>query len=187
MEMIIEDSGSSKEAENELVGNDSFVTNEQREEDNDADKDDEIEDDYDLLRHAIYKSHNSAVIPSLSATGSVLLDSINLECTDSFTTPLVPGPASSFSAIYTGLMQEQGISVWSSGPNAKIVVPLDLDLYEKVYFLIHSRDDLRDSLLFAWASCHPLAEPTFRFKKYTKSDSCFFNIYTMVGFEINKN
>ena len=46
------------------------------------------------------------------------------------------GPASDYSAIYTGLARPHGISVGTCGESAKTVISLDLDFYEKVYLLV---------------------------------------------------
>ena len=60
---------------------------------------------------------------------------------------LIPGPASNYSAIYTGLVLAQNISLWVSGNGAKTIIALDLDLYEKVYLLIRSRTDLAEMFI----------------------------------------
>ena len=54
---------------------------------------------------------------------------------------------SSYSAIYTALMRAQGISTWSCGDKLPTIVSLDMDLYEKVYKLVNSREDLRGKFL----------------------------------------
>ena len=53
---------------------------------------------------------------------------------------------SSYSAIYTALMRAQGISTWSCGDKLSTIVSLDMDLYEKVYKLVNSREDLGGKL-----------------------------------------
>ena len=58
--------------------------------------------------------------------------------------PLIPGATSSYDAIYTALMREQGITNWVCVENGKTIISLDLDLYERVYLLVHSREDLRN-------------------------------------------
>ena len=46
-------------------------------------------------------------------------------------TPLINGPASDYSAIFTGLLRAYKVSSWTCGSSAKTVISLDLDLYEK--------------------------------------------------------
>ena len=93
-------------------------------------------------------------IPSFSATNSVLRNNINLKKTNVFKTPLIPGPASDYSSIYTALMKAQGISVWTCGAGSKSVISLDLDLYEKSYLLVHSRSDMRNKYILCLGELH---------------------------------
>ena len=93
-------------------------------------------------------------IPSFSATNSVLRNNINLKKTNVFKTPLIPGPASDYSSIYTALMKAQGISVWTCGAGSKSVISLDQDLYEKSYLLVHSRSDMRNKYILCLGELH---------------------------------
>ena len=60
--------------------------------------------------------------------------------------PPILGLASSYSAIYTGLMLAQSISMWTCPNIHKTVISLDLDVDEKAYLLVHSRNDLREKI-----------------------------------------
>ena len=82
-------------------------------------------------------------IPSFAAVNSLVQDDINIGLTNVFKTPLVPGPASSYPAIFTALMRAQGLTEWSCGSGHPTVLSLDMDLYEKVFKLVNSRGDLR--------------------------------------------
>ena len=94
-------------------------------------------------------------IPSFSATNSIFLrNDINMTETRIFKTPLIPGPASDYSAIYTALLHAQGISVWTCGATSKSVISLDLDLYEKCYLLVNSRQDMQDKLILCLGELH---------------------------------
>ena len=93
-------------------------------------------------------------IPPLGGTDSLVHVGINVNMTDVFKTPLVPGPASSYKAIYTALMRAQGISAWSCCESLKAIISLDLDLYEKCYTLVHSREDMRDKCILRLGELH---------------------------------
>ena len=56
--------------------------------------------------------YHDLVLPSSAALNSLVRD-IDLSITNVFTIPLIPGPASSYSAIYTALMKAQGITTWT--------------------------------------------------------------------------
>ena len=97
-------------------------------------KDDEQnndEGDHVLLKNKV-NDISELKLPSFAATNSLVLK-IDTTLTNIFSTPLVPGPASSYSAIYTALMRAQNVLTWSCGDSSKVVVSLDLDLYEKAY------------------------------------------------------
>ena len=66
----------------------------------------------------------------------------------------MPGPASSYKAVYTALMRAQGISAWSYGDSSKSIISLDLDLYEKCYMLVNSREDMRDKYILRLGELH---------------------------------
>ena len=70
-------------------------------------------------------------IAPFAGTNSLIQEDLNLHTTNVFKTPLIPGPSSSFLAIYTALMRAQGMTVWTCGPDAQTIVSLDLDLYER--------------------------------------------------------
>ena len=52
----------------------------------------------------------------------------NVDNTNVFTTPLIPGPASSYNSIYTALVTGKNISAWACGETSKVLLSLDLDL-----------------------------------------------------------
>ena len=92
-------------------------------------------------------------LPSFAATNSLVLN-IDKTLTNVFSTPLIPGPASSYSAIYTALMRAQSITTWACGGSSKIVISLDLDLYEKAYLLDYSNSDLRSRFILCLGELH---------------------------------
>ena len=94
------------------------------------------------------------VLPSFSATSSLIMNSIDTTPTNVFATPLIGGPASDYSAIYTGLMRAHGIAVWSCGESAKAIISLDLDLYEKIYLLVNSNSEIRDKYILCLGELH---------------------------------
>ena len=93
------------------------------------------------------------LLPSLSATNSLIKD-IDLGITNVFTIPLIPGPASSYSAIYTALKKAQGISTWTCPSSSRAIVSLDLDLYEKAYQLINSDDTIKNHYILCLGELH---------------------------------
>ena len=68
--------------------------------------------------------------------------------------PLVPGPASSFSAIYNAVKQSQKTSLWACGNTEKAVISLEFDLYEKCYLLVNSRNDTREQFILCLGELH---------------------------------
>ena len=100
----------------------------------------------DKLRKNIRQPIETLNIPPFAATNSLVQKDLNTTLTDVYKTPLIPGPASSYSAIYTALKKAQGINAWARG-DSPTIVSLDLNLYEKVYKLINSRDDLRGKFI----------------------------------------
>ena len=60
------------------------------------------------LEETLQLSFKSLILTSFSATSSLLAD-VDLTLTNVFATPLVPGPASDFSAIYTSLKRAHGV------------------------------------------------------------------------------
>ena len=92
-------------------------------------------------------------LPSFAATNSLALN-IDTTLTNIFSTPLIPGPASSYSAIYTALIRAQNVSTWACGGSSKVVVSLDLDLYEKAYLLVNSNGELRSRFILCLGELH---------------------------------
>ena len=89
----------------------------------------------------------------MSATNSLIKD-IDLGITNVFTIPLIPGPASSYSAIYTALKKAQGISTWTCPSSSRTIVSLDLDLYEKAYQLVNSDDTMKNHHILCLGELH---------------------------------
>ena len=58
------------------------------------------------------------VLPSFGATDSLVTDT-NITVTNIFTTPVVPGPASSWSALFTAMMRVKNITAWACGNDRK--------------------------------------------------------------------
>ena len=83
-----------------------------------------------------------------------IADNINLDITSVFKTPLIPGPASDYKAIYTALMRAQAISVWSCGKDANTIVSLDLDLYQRANLLMNSREDMKNRYVVRLGELH---------------------------------
>ena len=94
------------------------------------------------------------LVPSYSATCSLVCTNIDTTMTNIFSTLLINGPASDYSAIFTGLLRANGVATWSCGTSSKMVVSLDLDVYEKCYMLVHSRDDLRNKYILCLGELH---------------------------------
>ena len=110
---------------------------------------------FERLRQTLSSSSNELRIPSLSATKSVLSAEIGEnQLTNIFTIPLIPGPASDFIAIYSALICVQGISIWSCGTTCKTTISLDLDLYQKAYLLINTREDMRNMFVLRLGELH---------------------------------
>ena len=69
-------------------------------------------------------------------TGSPVWD---LELTNVFKLPLIPGPASDYSTIYSALKVAHCSSSCASGEGTKIIISVDLDLYKKLYMLVNDQ------------------------------------------------
>ena len=110
------------------------------------------EGDHVLLKNKV-TDISELKLPSFAATNSLVLK-IDTTLTNIFSTPLVPGPASSYSAIYTALMRAQNVSTWSCGDSSKVVLFLDLDLYEQAYMLVNSNSDLRKRFILCLGELH---------------------------------
>ena len=91
--------------------------------------------------------------PSFAVTNSLVLD-IDTTLTNSHSALLIPGPASSYSAIYTALMRAQNVSTWACGGSSKVLASLDLDLYEKAYLLVNSNCELRNRFVLCLGELH---------------------------------
>ena len=106
------------------------------------------------IKPCLSKLLNMLVLPSFSATSSLIMNSIDTTPINVFATPLIGGPASDYSAIYTGLMRAHGIAVWSCGASVKAIISLDLDLYEKIYLLVNSNSEIRDKYILCLGELH---------------------------------
>ena len=79
-------------------------------------------------------------LPLWNAFHSVLLsDTVMPELTTILYFPLIPGPASSYSAVYTALKLAQSMSTWTCPTVNKIVISLALGLFESVFSCSKSR------------------------------------------------
>ena len=105
--------------------------------------------DNDQLMDLMEFNIDKLKFPSFNAMNSLVSDVTNI-----FSTQLVPGPASSFSAIYTAQKQSQKISLWAFGNTGKAVISLDLDLYDKCYLLVNSRNDMREQFILCLGELH---------------------------------
>ena len=108
--------------------------------------------DLEIQKRRLEKPLENLCIPSLGATNSVLSDVDTL--TNIFNTPLVPGLASSYSAIYIALMRSQNISTWACGDRSKVVISLDQDLFEKIYPMVHSDLEMRKRYILCLGELH---------------------------------
>ena len=97
--------------------------------------------------------YHDLVLPSFTALNSLVRD-IDLSITNVFTIPLIPGPASSYSTIYTALMKAQGITTWTCSTSSRTIVSLDLDLCEKVHQLVNTNDTLRVQFILCLGELH---------------------------------
>jgi len=113
--------------------------------------DDEV---YKSLENAMTPKLESMNIPSWSAFNSSISKDKVTKRTKKLYFPFVPAPASDYSAIYTALMISQGISVYTCKEGGRTVITMDLDLYERTYLLIHSREDLRDQFVLRLGELH---------------------------------
>ena len=89
----------------------------------------------------------------ISATNSLVCNA-DLTRTNIYSTPLIPGPASSYSAIYTALIRAYNISTWCCGDTTKTVISLNLDLYEKCYLLVRTNTALKDKFILFLGELH---------------------------------
>ena len=77
----------------------------------------------------------------------------NINITNIFKTRLIPGPANSYAGFCTALKRTQGISVWSS---VWSIVSLDLNMLEKSYKLINSRENLKRQYILRLGEFHAI-------------------------------
>ena len=99
----------------------------------------------DSLKLPTYSGYNSELMRSNQSS----MDVANI-----MMFPLIPGPASSYSAIYTSLMLAQNITTHVAYGSKKTIIALDLDLYERALQLRNSRDDLRDKFILRLGELH---------------------------------
>ena len=108
--------------------------------------------------HLISASLNAfkeLVLPSFGATNSLVTDT-DITVTNIFTTPLVNGPASSWSSLFTAIMRVKNITVRACGNDKKTVVSLDLDLYEKINLLVNTNPNLKNKYVLFHGELHAL-------------------------------
>ena len=104
-----------------------------------------------ILDYCTKNSFKDLCLPSFSGTNSIITD-VDCTITNIFALPFIAGPASSTSAIYTSLVVANSISAGACA--GKTVISLDLDLYEKVYMLINTREDLRKEYIICLGELH---------------------------------
>ena len=96
------------------------------------------------------------ILPSFSATNSLVCNA-DLTRTNIYSTPLIPGPASSYSAIYTALIRAYNISTWCCGDTTKTVISLNLDLcylFMKCYLFVRTNTALKDKFILFLGELH---------------------------------
>ena len=93
-------------------------------------------------------------IPSFSATCSAIKTDIETTLTHVFSTPLIPGPVTDWSAVLTSLIRAAGVTEWACGKGRKCVISVDLDLYEKIYPLVNSIEELRGKYVICLGEMH---------------------------------
>ena len=71
------------------------------------------------LRRVVRLTFGDSKLPAKTATDSLVQTDINVNITNVYKTPLIPGPASSYKAIYTALIRARGITAWSCGEGSK--------------------------------------------------------------------
>ena len=98
----------------------------------------------------------SLTLPTYSGYNAELMKSgsPDIEIANILMFPLIPGPASSYSAIYTSLKLAQSITTHVAYGSTKTIITLDLDLYERALQLRNSRDDLRDKFILRLGELH---------------------------------
>ena len=95
------------------------------------------------------------LIPTWSGSNSLLGKSINKEeLTNIFNNPLINGSAHGYSAILTGITMANDITSYLRGHGSKSNISLDLDLYETVYLLVNTREDLRNKYVICLGELH---------------------------------
>ena len=109
---------------------------------------------YDTLENSMASKLKPLNLPSWSAFNLAISTDVVRTRTKKIYFPFIPGPAKDYSAIYTALMLSQGISVHAVGDGERTIVTMDLDLYERAYLLIHSRDDLREKFVLRLGELH---------------------------------
>ena len=95
------------------------------------------------------------ILLSFSATKSLVCNT-DLIRTNIYSTPLKPGPAIFYSAIYCALICAHNISTWCCCDTTIIVISWDLDLYEKCYLLVRANSELKDKLIFCLGELHAM-------------------------------
>ena len=118
---------------------------------------DEVTSDQDyyvyILKRAANNLLQSLVLPSLGAINSLVSD-VNIAPTNVFTVPLIPGPVSDFSALYTSLKCAEGVSSWACGDSSMTIISLDLDLFEMMYLIVRLSDVLRRKYILCLGELH---------------------------------
>ena len=107
------------------------------------------------------KLDKSKVVPSWSATNSLLLSQQKLTKTNTEpVAPLFRQPPTDYATLYTALLLTQEISAVVVGPSRKTIITLDMDLFQRALKIMQSKGhkkpgtaSWRASLMFRGSPC----------------------------------
>ena len=103
------------------------------------------------------KSVNGISFPSYSAYNSIINErEAPYPTANILIFPLIPGPADSYSAIYTAFKLAQKVTTHVIGESSKTIISLDLDLYERALRLRNSSPELLESFILRLGELHIL-------------------------------
>ena len=126
------------------------------------------------------KSLKDVLLPSYSAYNSLIYDRESPNSTANILLfPLVPGPAESYSAIYTAFKLAQNVTTHVIDKSSKTIISLDLDLYERALRLRNSSPDFLDKYVLSLGELHILfahIRATGRFIENTGIDDAWLQL-----------
>ena len=114
-------------------------------------KNDEANNSEDEVSQAIEESFQQS-IPTWAAFNSLVEDERPL--TNVGALPLIPAPAHEWSTLVTVLKQAHHVNAIVVGHNRKIVITLDMQLYEKAMRLQMYREDCKDKWILRIGELH---------------------------------